>query len=129
MSCNFENTLKFNVGQIVGINGSPQKIEIIVARLSNLDVTSFEEHYMILNLNTLLCPEMAMECIINDSVEVDSSIFNIARDYEMSREDLKRRYESILIAIQNHKNERKRACGKDLEFEVLSEEEFCGLLD
>lgn len=72
---------------------------------------------------------MKMECIINDSVEDDASKFDIARTYEITKEGLKRRYESILNIIQIHKEERKRASGKDLEFEVMSEEEFCSLLE
>lgn len=121
--------LKFRVGQIVGINGCPSLKEIIVARLSNPDFSTYEAAYMLLDTNTLLCPTMKMECIINDSVVYDASTFDIARTYEITNEGLKSRYESILNIIQTHKEERKRANGKDLEFEVISEEEFCSLLE
>ncbi len=121
--------LKYELGQIIGINGFIARKEIIIAKLLNPELTDYEKQYLTLRIDTFLCPEFRAEYVINNDVEIEEDIFENAKHYNFTKYDMEDRYNSILNYIELHKKDIKSSSGKELNFEIISENSFYTLLD
>ncbi len=121
----YENTLFFRLGQVLGVNGTLNDKVIVFAKLKNPTYRTFEKPYLVVNVNTFLCPFFSFETTLHALIK-DSSVFNTAKDYYEI--NLKATYLNLKESVEKFQiNLNQSNLNNKYEFEIMSEQEFCSL--
>lgn len=115
--------LKYNLGQVVILNGSPSEQYLIVGKLKNPLFSSFEDHYVVAKPHTLQWVKMTSEKIINhlDTEKLDSFSLKI------SQEEVLKIYENLCRQVIAYFTERTTSSGREHQYEIISKQSFMNL--
>lgn len=117
--------LKYSLGQVVVLNGSPSERYLIVGKLKNPLFSSFENHYVVAKTHTLQWVKTTSEKIINHLDTEKLDLFSL----RTSQEEVLKIYENLCRQVIAYFTERTTSSGREHQYEIISKQSFMNLFN